>query len=397
MKAMIGLLRKYQPALYLDLHVTDVTDYQYDITFAFPGWAGYYAHSSDIGRWLDQSYRPAVSSALARAGHIPGLYIDADARNPDKGINLLADSPRYSTGYGDLARIPTVLLETHSLKPYRQRVLGTYVFIEESLRLVGDDGRSIEAAIAADRSSRPQTKVVTWKAAPKPLYVIPDFKGVAHESYRSPASGRMEVRWLGRPVTQRMSVLGEVPDKVVTLPAAWWVPATKPDVIALLRLHGVAFETLDRPRTVRVDMVRLTDPQTKPADEGHIPLAVKGYVHSSRDERFPAGSVRVPSAQPLGLLAAAILEPESPDSLLAWNLFPAILQRTEYIEGYVIAPLADRMLAADPKLKAEFEAKLKSDRKFAADGQARLAWFYERTPYYDERYLLYPIGRELTR
>jgi murein tripeptide amidase MpaA len=41
MRAMIGLLRKYRPALYLDLHVTDGTDYQYDITFAFPGWAGY--------------------------------------------------------------------------------------------------------------------------------------------------------------------------------------------------------------------------------------------------------------------------------------------------------------------------------------------------------------------
>ena len=71
--------------------------------------------------------------------------------------------------------------------------------------------------------------------------------------------------------------------------------------------------------------------------------------------------------------------------------------RTEYIEGYVIAPLAERMLAADPKLKAAFEAKLKADPKFAADPQARLGWFYERTPYYDERFLLYPVGRELAR
>src|SRR5688572_26697389 len=43
MRAMIGLLRKYQPALYMDLHVTDGVDYQYDITFAFSGWRGYYA------------------------------------------------------------------------------------------------------------------------------------------------------------------------------------------------------------------------------------------------------------------------------------------------------------------------------------------------------------------
>ena len=398
MRAMIGLLRKYRPALYLDLHVTDGTDYQYDITFAFPGWSGYYAHSRNIGRWLDRSYRPAVTAALERAGHIPGLYIDADPQNPDKGVNLGADSPRYSTGYGDLARIPTVLLETHSLKPYRQRVLGTYVFLEESLRLVGREGARIEAAIAADRASRPRSEILSWKAAPRPLYVIPDFKGIANDRYRSPASGRLEVRWLGRPVTKRMPVLGQVPDSVVTLPAAWWVPVTKPEVIERLRLHGIAFETLAAPRRVAVDMVRIVEPKlSAAANEGHVPLSAKGFVHAPRDETFPAGSVRVPSAQPLGLLAAAMLEPEGPDSLLAWNFFPEILQRTEYIEGYAIAPLADRMLAADPKLRAEFEAALKADAKFAADPQARLGWFYRRTPYYDERFLLYPIGRELAR
>jgi hypothetical protein len=44
-----------------------------------------------------------------------------------------------------------------------------------------------------------------------------------------------------------------------------------------------------------------------------------------------------------------------------------VLNRVEYIEGYAIAPLADRMLAADPALKAEFEAKLAADPAFAAD------------------------------
>jgi murein tripeptide amidase MpaA len=396
MKAMIALLRKIRPALYLDVHVTDGIDYQYDITYAFPGWAGYYAHSPAIGRWLDRRYRPAVDAALIRAGHIPGMYVAVeDGRNPDKGIDLNADQPRFSTGYGDLARIPTVLVETHSLKPYRQRVLGTYVLIEESLRLVGAEGGRIDAAIASDLRSHPTIETLSWKAAPRPLFVIPNFKGVAHESYRSVASGANEIRWLGRPLTQRMPVFGQVPDKVVTLPAAWWVPATKPEVVALLRLHGIAFETLAQPRTMTVDMVRLAGPKIMPAGEGHIPLTAQGYVHAQRQEMFPAGSVRVPSAQPLGLLAAAMLEPESPDSLLAWNLFPEILQRTEYIEGYAIAPLAERMLAANPRLRKEFEARLRSDPKFAADREARLEWFYARTPYYDMRYLLYPIGREL--
>ncbi len=398
MKAMLGLLQKYRPSLYLDLHVTDGVDYQYDITFMFPGWAGRYAHSPAIGRWLDRSYRPAVTAALARAGHIPGAYIDAlDGRNPDKGVRFGADQPRYSTGYADLARIPAVLVETHSLKPYRQRVLGTYVLLEESLRLVGAQGQQVGAAIAADRASRPRTEVVGWKPLPKATSVIPDFKGIAHTAYRSAASGGQEIRWLGRPVTQPMPVWTEVPDKIVTLPAAWWVPVTKPEVIALLRLHGIRFDTLAMPRSVALDMVRLTGPEIRPADEGHIPLKAAGFGHAQRAETFPAGSVRVPSDQPLGLLAAAMLEPEGTDSLLAWNFFPEILMRTEYIEGYAIAPLAERMLAADPALRRAFEAKLRADPKFARDPDARLAHFYERTPYYDQRFLLYPVGRELAR
>ena len=40
------------------------------------------------------------------------------------------------------------------------------------------------------------------------------------------------------------------------------------------------------------------------------------------------------------------------------------------------------------------EAALAADPKFAADGDARLAWFYRRSPYYDARHLLYPIGIE---
>ncbi|HYC95975.1 MAG TPA: M14 family metallopeptidase [Sphingomicrobium sp.] len=396
MRAMIGLIRRFDPALYLDLHVTDGTDYQYDITYAFSGWRGYYAKSPAIGRWLDRRFRPKMDAALKRNGHIPGNYVSAvDNRNPDKGMSHDPDTPRFSTGYGDIRRLPTVLVETHSLKPYRQRVLGTYVLVEEALRQVGEDRTALRAAIASDLRERPQEMVVRWKTLAKPIYTI-DFLGVAHERFKSVASGRDEVRWTGRPIRQRMPVIGQAPDQRVRLPKAWWVPVTATQAIERLKLHGVEFQTLDRPRTIELDMVRLVEPKLGQASEGHVPITAR-FLHAPRRETFPAGSVRVPSDQPLGLLAAAMLEPESPDSLLAWNYFPEILQRTEYIEGYVIAPLAEMMLARDPALKAEFERKLASDPKFAANPDARLAWFYERTPYFDERYLLYPVGRELSK
>ncbi len=392
-RAMIGLLRTLDPVLYLDLHVTDGIDHRYDVTYAFAGWRGYYARSAAIGRFLDTRLRPAMDAALTRNGHIPGYYVSTiDNRAPEKGMTQDVDTPRFSTGYGDVAHIPTLLVETHSLKPYRQRVLGTYVFVEEALRIAGSQAPAIRAAIESDRATRPATMTATWKPNPTPLYTV-NFLGLAHDTYRSPASGRDELRWRSEPVTFAMPVFGSLPDTVVTLPRAWWVPATLPHVIDLLRLHGIVTEPVAAVRTIELDMARATDPKLGAASEGHVPLTAT-IVHERRRETMPPGSVRVPADQPLGLLAAQLLEPESEDGVLAWNLAPSMLQRTEYIEGYAIAPLADRMLAQDPALRAAFEAKLAADPGFAADPQARLQWFYARTPYYDERYLLYPIGRE---
>ncbi|QHL90509.1 carboxypeptidase [Sphingomonas changnyeongensis] len=394
MGAMLGLIRRLDPVLYLDLHVTDGTDYQYDITYAFAGWRGLYATAPAIGRWLDQRLRPAVDAALVRHGHVPGYYVSAvDNRDPARGILHDPESPRYSTGYGDFRRLPTVLVETHSLKPYRQRVLGTYVLVEEALRLAGTESAALRDAIASDRQQRPAELVVRWQRLTDPIYTV-DFKGIAHQMFPSPISGRDEVRWLGRPVSLKMPVFGEAPAQSVRLPAAWWVPAHADKVIERLDLHGIAYERIAAPRTLRLDMVRLSGPKFRSANEGHVPLDAR-LTHEQREERYPAGSVRVPADQPLGLLAAALLEPESPDSLLAWNYFPEILQRTEYMEGYVIEPMAERMMAADPALRAAFETRLRMDPAFASDPEARLGWFYERSPYADARYLLYPVGREL--
>lgn len=223
---------------------------------------------------------------------------------------------------------------------------------------------------ARARAARASRCCSSRKARTDPLYTI-DFKGIVHDRYRSAASGRDEIRWLGKPVTQKMPVYGSDPDQRVTLPTAWWVSATAPQVIERLKYHGIAFETLDVPRQMMLDMVRL----------GHVPLSAADYRHEQRRENFAAGSVRVPADQPLGLLA--------------WNFFPGMLQRTEYIEGYAIAPLAYRMLAGDLDLRCEFEARLAADPSFVPDGNSRLAWSCAPTPYYDERYLLYPIGREL--
>jgi hypothetical protein len=216
--------------------------------------------------------------------------------------------------------------------------------------------------------------------------------------YRSAASGRDEVRWLGRkedPI--RVPVFTARPAVTVDRPVAYWVPAAKTEVINRLRRHGFQLETLSSSRSVLVELTRLQGGRQDPAaeKEGRFPFTADAYESLQREVTYPSGSVRVATDQPLGELASVLLEAQSGDSFLAWGFFPEILQRTEYIDGYVIAPLADRMLESDPALAREFAAKLAADPAFAKDGDARLAWFYERTPFFDPGYLIYPIGREL--
>jgi hypothetical protein len=181
-------------------------------------------------------------------------------------------------------------------------------------------------------------------------------------------------------------------------PAAYWVPSYRKDLIERLKLHGLTVETLDRPKTLPIEMLRLIDPKVAPrANEGHVQISVDKVTAETRDWTFPVGSVRVSTDQPLGDIAFLLLEPQSNESFFAWGMVPEVLSRVEYIEPYAIAPLAEKMLAADPALKAQFEAKLKAEPKFAADPDARLSWFYKRTPFYDDHHLLYPIARELAR
>ncbi|NWE54153.1 M14 family metallopeptidase [Brevundimonas sp. P7753] len=397
MQAVMGLIHKYQPDLYVDIHVTDGIDYQYDVTYGYNGEDGVWSRSPAIARWLDEAFKPEMNAALEAQGHIPGELVFAiDDRAPKKGMNDGGLGERYSNGWGSAAHVPTILIENHSLKPHEQRVLGTYVFLEEALKVLAEKSQALRAAISADRALRPAELPANFKGDEQPTRMRP-FKGILYDTYDSAASGRPELRWLGQPDPELWQVpyFGSSPTLTLKRPTAYWVPSYRADLIERLKMHGVQMETLDAPRTVAVDMLRLVDPKVSGrTNEGHVPITVSEVRAEAQDWTFPVGSVRVPTDQPMGDVAILLLEPQSSESFFAWGMFPEVLNRVEYIEAYAIAPLAEKMLAADPALKAEFEAKLAAEPAFAADGDARLAWFYERTPFYDQRFRLYPVGRE---
>ncbi|NQD38540.1 carboxypeptidase [Permianibacter sp. IMCC34836] len=391
MQAMLRLLQRLDPELYLDLHVTDGIDYQYDITF---GSNDRNAYSPRIARWLREQYRPGLDKALKKQGHIPGPLIFANAnKDLSQGISDWQASPRFSQGYGDLRHLPAMLVENHSLKPYKQRVLGTYVLMAATLELAGKNVASLRTAIAADRQQRAETLGFVPTADTANSYKM-KFAGVAHENYQSPISGDTEVRWLGQPQEFDVDVIPSQPSVLVTRPKAYWLPATASNAIAVLRRHGIQLEEIKQPTTRQLEWYRLPDAKQQPkAFEGRALVSSGQPVIETHERTFPAGSVRVSTDQPLGELVVALLEPQSEDSLFSWGYFLEILSATEYIEGYVVEPLAQQMLQQNPALQEAFNKALQ-DENFAKDPEARLRWFYQRSGYADPEYLLYPVAVE---
>lgn len=391
MQAMLRLLNTWPVDLYVDLHVTDGHDFQYDVTWSR---GTLHTYSPAQGRWQREHLNEAIERDMKDMGHVPGPFFFAMGPTFDRGILDWTGGPRFSDGYGAARHLLTILVENHSLKPYRRRVLGTYVFLESLLRHTGAGVAGLREAAATDRARRPGVVPLAFgpgEEFPEKMELL----AIEHRRERSEVSGREEVVWTGKPVTLHLPKRRfDTVTASVKPSRAYWIPAAWSEVIERLALHGVELKRQAAAREVEVDMYRFAEPKfAEQPFEGRIRVEAKTSVERRR-ERYPAGSVRVPTDQPLGVLAVLLLEPSSPDSFFQWGFFHSVLQRTEYGEAYAVEPMARRMLAEDEALRAEFEKKLAEDEEFAADPRARLDFFYRRSPYYDDRYLLYPVGRE---
>jgi hypothetical protein len=80
--------------------------------------------------------------------------------------------------------------------------------------------------------------------------------------------------------------------------------------------------------------------------------------------------------------------------LLHWSYLNAMFEAKEYGEPRVAEKLAREMLAKNPALHAEFERRLRDDPAFAASSNARLQFFFERSPWYAAQHVgTYPVLR----
>src|SRR5205085_7519592 len=135
-------------------------------------------------------------------------------------------------------------------------------------------------------------------------------------------------------------------------------------VIERLKMHGVKLQRLKSSTELEVEEYRFSNAKWQQTPfEGRI-----GATYSVRkfaeQKTFPAGTIVVPLAQRAAKVAISALEPEAPDAFVAWGFFNAVFEQKEYAEDYVMETMAREMIEKDPKLKAEFDARVKADTVF---------------------------------
>ncbi|MEP0713184.1 MAG: M14 family metallopeptidase, partial [Algoriphagus sp.] len=222
-KTIAKIIIAYDPDLYIDVHVTDGADYQYDITYGYVASGGY---SPEISKWLSTAFQPEVDQALKDMGHIPGpLLFAANGNDFSAGNIAFSFSPRFSHTYGDIRHMASILIENHSLKPFKQRVLGTYVFLEQAIKSLGNHFEALQAAVKADSNQPKKDIPVKFKFRDTPADSM-QFLGVASSIVKSEITGAEYVKWEGKPITQSVpSILMDVPELSVAVPQAYWIPA----------------------------------------------------------------------------------------------------------------------------------------------------------------------------
>jgi hypothetical protein len=414
-RAFLRMFRRWLPDFFVDNHVTDGADFQYDVTFLLDDSP---AVAPATARWIRERVTPELVRRVDASGHLafPGPVFLRDDTDPTKGLAFYGNPPRYSTGYMILENRPGLLVELHMLKDYRTRVTGNLELLRALLEVLhrdaaqlitlnreADEAAACLGAVGVPRDPFPLRLGTSGSTVPV------EFKGRQFVREPSDVSGAIRIRYGPEPWNATLPV--ETGDVVasVTPPAGYIVPPQWHRVLDVLDVHGVRYRRTTAAWTGTVERYRCSDMEwpARPF-EGHHPILDGGGIETRlgrfgsiamtrEPSTFPARSAVVALDQRLSPVAIHWLEPAAPDSALRWGFFDPIFEQKESGEAYVVEELAQQRMAAEPSLRREFAERLSTDPAFASNADARLDFFYQRSPWgLANRVGEYPVGRLLS-
>lgn len=383
-----------KPDVFIDNHVSNGADYQYTLTHLF---TQHNKLGGALGNYLNSTMMPALESSLKNKDWDVTPYVNVFNEVPEKGFSQFMDYPRYSTGYAALWNTLGLMIETHMLKPYKQRVGGIYEMMRSLISITDGDFQMIrklrnQAFQEYQKKDKYQFDFVADSTKPSTL----SFKGYEAEHIKSTVTDLPRLKYdRTKPFTKDVNYYNNFkPTREVSIPTGYIVPKAWQEVISLLKMNEVEMQEFEKDTTLTLQVYRIEDFKTTQRPfEGHYLHSDTKVSSSIQKVRIKTGDFYIKSAQPAIRYILATLEPESVDSFFNWNFFDSVLQQKEHFSPYVFEDLAEEILEDYPEIEDEFLAKREVDAEFNKDWYAQLEWIYKKSDYYEKAHLRYPIFR----
>ena len=386
MRDWLKLFNRWMPELFIDVHVTDGADFQYVVTYNLETNSTYM--ESGLRKWTVSVFEKNLKEKMAAAGFPIFPYFSFRQYNtPESGIEMEIFDPRYSQGYVAARNRVGLLVENHIYKPYKQRVLSTYELLKASAEILNEKQSELKRKVAeADRHTasadfRRQPMDFAFRSTCKDSVMV-DFLGWKRITVKSDLSGGDWTKHdYNQPITVHTPLFTSFePTISLQLPEAYLLMPQWKNIVEILDLHGVRYRPLEKAGTLSVQTYRYTKAAfATRQSEGRIPVKTE-YSVQTEEMDYPAGSLLIDMNQPSARIVAWLLEPAAPGSLTYWGFLNSVVQAPgEFWIGVPYMEVKGReMLAKDPELKKEFEAKKAYDPGFASNPSAILRYFYDK-------------------
>lgn len=398
MQAWLKLYNRWLPDFLADNHVTNGADHQYVMTYGIETNVNV---AAPLREWTTDVMEPYLVEAMSKDNQLTAPYFSMNRRPAiGNGVKIEPYSPRYSTGYGAVQNRIFYLVETHALKDYKTRVTANYLLMKHMLALLNKERKSL---LSANRTSDALTRELPGSYLPLDLTMdmtdttMAPFAGIEYEETFSEISNSERVVYNGKPVTMEIPYFKK---SVVTdsakIPYAYIIPPQWVLQIDRLGWHDVKIHRLSEAISLEVDSYRFNNASwRRQSFEGQL-MTEFSVTPLTETRMYPQGSAVIIMNQRTNRVIAHLLEPHAPDSYVKWGYWNTLFERKEYGEDYVLETIAREMLAENPELQKEFDQYLADNPGAAQNRWARLYFFYARTPYWENRINLYPVGKIMT-
>lgn len=394
-KTFTEIFRTWSPDVYIENHVTNGADYQHTVTYLA---SQADKLGGDLGNYLRYSMIPDMEAKMTARKFEMCPYVNVFGDTPEKGYNGFLDSPRYSSGYAALFQTMGFIVETHMLKPFKQRVEGTYHFMVATLEHLQKNGAKIRTLrqeamqkVATEQKNFP----LSWELDKNQSTEI-TFKGYEARRIDSKVTGGKRLFYdKSKPFTQKTAFYNHfIPKVSVEKPIAYLIPQAWKPVIERLQNNQIVLKRLSEDQVIPIQAYYIENYETpKNPFEGHYLHTQVQVRKEGQNIQFSAGDYVIFVNQPANRYLIETLEPQGQDSFFAWNFFDSILGQKEYFSDYVFEDIAEKILVENADLKAEFEEKRRKEPEFAQNPAAQLDYIYRNSPYYEKSHRRYPVFR----